>query len=325
MTDFRYILDKSSKKYICPACQKKTLVRYRDNETNELMPEQFGRCDREDKCRYQNDPYKDDNYQAESFIQKPIEAPRTYYIPIEVLKATLTNYEQNIFIQNLLKNIKYPFPVEAIEKVIGLYNLGTVTSGYMCGAITFPFIDKYGKIRAIQAKKFDKNNHTTHTNFLHALIEKESDVVPQWITDYNKNELKVSCLFGEHLLKQYPNNPVALLEAPKSAIYGSLYFGLPKTESSLIWLAVYNLSSLNIEKVKSLRDRKVVLFPDLSADGHAFKLWSAKADEFNKRFLNASFIVSDLLERKASHEARVKGYDLGDYLIEKDYREFNNN
>nr|WP_320019674.1 DUF6371 domain-containing protein [Labilibaculum manganireducens] len=322
MTDFRFVLDKSSKKYFCPACHKNSLVRYLDIETGNLMPEQYGRCDHEQSCRYQLTPYKDDKYKAESFIQKEIKPLKTYYIPIEVLKGTLKGYGQNTFITNLLKNIKYPFPVKMIEKVIGLYNLGTVTTGYMKGAITFPYIDRFGKVRAIQVKQFDQYNHTTGTDFIHSIIEKESATVPQWITDYNKNDLKVSCLFGEHLLKQYPNNPIALVEAPKTAIYGTLYFGLPKTDKDLIWLAVYNLSSLNAEKVKSLKDKRVILFPDLSADGHAFKLWSDKATEFNKRFLNANFIVSDLLEKNASKEARVKGYDLGDYLIEQDYREF---
>ena len=56
MTPYRYILDTSSKKYRCPKCQKKTFVCFIDTDTGEVMPDEFGRCDRESKCRYFNVP-----------------------------------------------------------------------------------------------------------------------------------------------------------------------------------------------------------------------------------------------------------------------------
>ena len=53
---FRYNLDKSSKKYICPNCTKKTFVRYVDIETGNFLNGNYGRCDRESKCNYHNAP-----------------------------------------------------------------------------------------------------------------------------------------------------------------------------------------------------------------------------------------------------------------------------
>jgi hypothetical protein len=58
------------------------------------------------------------------------------------------------------------------------------------------------------------------------------------------------------LLSLYPNNPIALVEAPKTAIYGSLYFGVPRTSKEMLWLAVYNLSSLTYKKLKVLEEDK---------------------------------------------------------------------
>ena len=86
------------------------------------------------------------------------------------------------------------------------------------------------------------------------------------------NETKVSCLFGEHLLSKYQTNPIALVEAPKTAIIATLYFGFPDNPKNFLWLAVYNLSSLNIDKCKVLQGRKVFLLPDLNA----FDNWSQK-------------------------------------------------
>lgn len=54
--NFRYTLDKGSKKFACPDCHKNTLVKYFDNETNTYLPDNFGRCDRETNCGYHKAP-----------------------------------------------------------------------------------------------------------------------------------------------------------------------------------------------------------------------------------------------------------------------------
>ncbi len=59
MNKHRYTLEKGSKKYHCPDCNKKTFVRYIDTETGDYLPEQYGRCDRESKCSYHLNPYLD--------------------------------------------------------------------------------------------------------------------------------------------------------------------------------------------------------------------------------------------------------------------------
>jgi len=343
MNEYRYTLDKSSRKFICPACHKKRFVRYIDTYTNEYLPEQYGRCDREADCCYHLNPYSDGyaklinekengkptNYKYRNFIyNKPEIKPESQitYFDFDTLNQTLKGYEKNVFIQNLLCNILYPFDVSDIEKVISMYGLGTITEGYMAGAVTFPFIDKNGNVRTIQVKQFDKENHTINTNFLHAIIEKDctrnKKELPEWLRLYLKNEKKVTCLFGEHLLSKYPNNPIALVEAPKTAVYGTLYFGFPENENNLLWLAVYNKSSFSFDKIISLKGRFVYVFPDLSKDGNTFKEWKEKADEFEQRLNGTQFKCFDLLERIAPETAKTKGYDIADFLIKQDWREY---
>jgi hypothetical protein len=58
MQEFRYSLDKSSKKNICPNCNKRTFVFYVDTEKGKYLPPEFGRCDREQNCNYHKAPPK---------------------------------------------------------------------------------------------------------------------------------------------------------------------------------------------------------------------------------------------------------------------------
>ncbi|MBK8486098.1 MAG: hypothetical protein IPL31_17570 [Saprospiraceae bacterium] len=341
--EYQYRLDKGSKKLPCPECLKRTLVRYVDHETGEYLPSHYGRCDRETNCNYHLNPYKDGfgktygNAETSSIpgiwkntnnCLKLLNNNRFENIPIEILKQTLSleGYDQNVFIQNLLHHIAFPFDLKDIEKIIVQYNLGTVCNGYRTGAITFPYIDIQNQVRTIQVKQFDQNNHTTGTDFLHSIIEKHhrrnNKEIPDWLKAYLKNEKIVSCLFGENLASKYPLNPIALVEAPKTAIYGTLYFGFPDNPVNLLWMAVYNLSSLSYEKCKVLKDRRVYLFPDLSKNGKAFEIWTMKAKELQERIPGIRIKVSDLLEINGEEAERSDGLDLGDYLIKLDWRKF---
>jgi hypothetical protein len=344
----RYLLaSNKAPKLNCPYCgAKKHWQQYLDIETGIVLPKQHGRCDNSQKCGKWITPketgYAKMIWESEQgvigvtkvtvpkqnyFRTKP--KYRTVYFDFETFKKTLepSRYSKNVFIQNLLNSEPFPFNVEEVTKVIQLYRLGTVVSNcYMYGAITFPFIDANNNVRTIQVKQFDETNHTTGTDFLHSIIEKHhtrnNKPLPKWLEAYTKQDKRVSCLFGEHLLSKYPQNPVALIEAPKTAIYGTLYFGLPETSENLIWLAVYNKSSFSFDKLKALKGRDVYVFPDLSKDGATFKEWETKAKLFERQIEGISFKFSDLLEELAPERARSEGDDLADFLIKLDWRTF---
>lgn len=343
---YRYSLEKGSKKHLCPDCNKKTFVRYIDTETGEYLPEQYGRCDRESKCSYHLNPYLDgyvraiwkqeqgnrselpNNWRLQRKKVTPQPTPEPVFFDFETFKQTLQpeRYEKNTFIQNLFYRVQFPFEADEVTKVIQLYRLGTVSNGYRAGANTFPFIDIKGNVRAVQVKQFDEHNHTTGTDFLHSIIEKHhtrnNKPLPEWLEAYTKQDKRISCLFGEHLLSKYRSNPVALVEAPKTAVYGTLYFGLPETPESLIWLAVYNKSSFSFDKLKVLQGRFIYVFPDLSKDGNTFKEWETKAKEYESRLPGTRFIFSDLLEQLAPEQDKNEGNDLADFLIKQDWRLF---
>jgi Domain of unknown function (DUF6371) len=114
------------------------------------------------------------------------------------------------------------------------------------------------------------------------------------------------CFFGEHLLKDEPLKPVAIVESEKTAIIASVY--LPE----FIWLAVGSINNLNFEKCKVVQGRNVILYPDLNA----FHKWQQKSKELSGI---ANFKVSDLLEFRASETEKQQGLDLCDYLIGQRY------
>jgi hypothetical protein len=343
---YRYSLEKGSKKHLCPDCGKKRFVRFIDTTTGKYLPEQYGRCDRESKCSYHLSPYLDgyansiweqeqgnrsellNNWKPQRKKAIPQPEPDPVFFDFETFKQTLQpeRYEQNTFIQNLFYRVQFPFPVDEVKRVIELYRLGTVANGYRAGANTFPFIDIKGNVRAVQVKQFDDQNHTIGTDFLHSIIEKDrlrnKKPLPEWLEAYTNQDKRISCLFGEHLLSKYQSNPVALVEAPKTAIYGTLYFGLPERPESLIWLAVYNKSSFSFDKLKVLKGRFVYVFPDLSNDGNTFKEWETKAKEYESRLPGTRFIFSDILEQLAPERDKNEGKDLADYLIKHDWRLF---
>ncbi|HMQ06043.1 MAG TPA: DUF6371 domain-containing protein [Saprospiraceae bacterium] len=339
-TEHRYTLEKGSKKTHCPDCNKKTFVLYIDTETGNHLPEQYGRCDRESKCSYHLNPYLDgyakaiwkqeqgnrselpNNWKPKRKKAIPQPPPEPVFFDFETFKQTLQpeRYEQNTFIQNLFYRVQFPFEVDEVEKVINLYRLGTAPNGATC----FPFINKQGFVNAIQEKHFDHTNSTDkskkyHTSWAHTRLQYndyKNKPLPEWLEAYTRQDKRISCLFGEHLLSKYHSNPVALVEAPKTAIYCWLYFNKSNFPiyKDCIWLAVGAKGYLNFDVAKILKGRFVYVLPDLSKDGSTFKEWETKAKEYESRLPGTRFIMDDILEQYGTPEQRAKGADIADVL-----------
>ncbi len=346
-TYYRYTYKKGIS-YTCPSCGvPKKFTRYVDQETMELLPEKYGKCNRVENCGYFLNPYKDGYSNGTSLSpgttptngQKKLEVkPKPFFIPNEILENTIGHYDLNLFVQNLKQTIPYPFPSEEVDNACCLYRIGTIANGYMKGGTTFPFIDERANVRFIQVKLFNSLNHTTQTDSLPSMIERQylsktgnippwparNPPMPRWLQDYSLNELKISCLFGAHLLSLFPKNPIALVEAPKTAIYGTLYFGLPSGPKDLLWLAVYSRDTLTAVKCMALMGRKVYLFPDLSRDGSTYEKWQNQAKEIQKQVPGLRIVVSDFLENIANQKSRNNGEDLADLLSQFDWRLFRN-
>jgi len=78
METFKYILDKSSKKFICPSCNKKTFVKYIEAETGNYLTDDFGKCDREQNCNYHKAPPKGKKCYLINFLGLKIISDKAY-------------------------------------------------------------------------------------------------------------------------------------------------------------------------------------------------------------------------------------------------------
>nr|WP_295877362.1 DUF6371 domain-containing protein [uncultured Chitinophaga sp.] len=242
------------------------------------------------------------------------------YIPCDTLAQSLQGYETNRFVTYL----RSLFGADMTRELIQRYKIGTSGSRWP-GATVFWWVDASDNIRAGQVKQFDHAGHTakstdgsSRTTWIHSILkyrhESKQESLPDWLIAYlEQGGNYASCLFGEHLLPADTSKPVAIVEAPATAVVASAY--LP----AFIWLATGSLSYLTAARTQVLSGRQVFLFPDLSAGGRAFTLWNKKAKELADI---ATVVVSNLLERSATAVERVQGLDLRDYLTRFDYRQF---
>ena len=120
----------------------------------------------------------------------------------------------------------------------------------------------FSEIRSIPLTKFK-------INWVHSLLKKTGTLDESWQF--------TQCLFGEHLLPQHPDKPIALVESEKTAIICS---GLMP---QYLWLATGGKSQLSQEKLSA-----------------------AEID----------ITVSDILQRYATEEQRKAHIDIADLLIQ---------
>ena len=73
-------------------------------------------------------------------------------------------------------------------------------------------------------------------------------------------------------------------------------------------MATGGIQNLNEQKIKLLKGRSIILFPNL----HAYDTWKQVAEKFRSI---ENIRLSDFLERRATKEEKQAGFDLADYLL----------
>ncbi|RLD86127.1 MAG: hypothetical protein DRJ07_01550 [Bacteroidetes bacterium] len=300
---YRYKLHKEPKKQICPSCEKRRFVRYIDLEKNEILPEIVGRCDREVSCGYHFTPKQYfetkgvlTTYHSHKVITK--EDPPTYH-DAKLITQSGRNFKQNNFIQ-YLKSI---FNEDQVKLIIQRYLLGT--SNHWNGAIVFWQIDNNNLVRGGKIMLYSPETGKrvkkpfNHITWVHFVLLKSRMI--------NKFNLK-QCLFGSHLLNNEQDLPVAIVESEKTACIMSELF------DKYLWLACGSLSNINVKMFNSIKDRRIVLYPDLSTDQKAFIKWNEKSKILKKKGFDIS--VSHLLEEKSTVTQKVDGLDIADFFIQ---------
>lgn len=283
---YKYQLDKTSKKYVCPNCKKKTFVRFVDAVTGNYLNTVDGRCDRETKCGYFKKPESNQVVtQKDKCITTQV---KPSYHKNHLIKRFGCNYNNNHFVSYLLKHFA---PID-VKQAIKKYFIGT--SNHWAGATVFWQIDQYMKIKAGKIMLYNCNTGKrvkqpyNHISWMHKKLKLNQFVLQQ-------------CLFGLHNLCDYnTSNTLCVVESEKTAILMSIII------PSNLWLATGSKSGFKEELLKPIKNYNIIAYPDKSE----FDSWNKKADGLIKK--GYSIMCSDLLEKLTVDN----GYDLADYFLE---------
>ena len=285
MTQYKYTLDSSSKKYNCPSCNKKRFVRYIETETGNYAEDHFGRCDREVSCGLRAYP-KSGTFPHLNFTPKVIIPPAPSFIDNALVQRTLSNFEINPLVTYLINR----FGQETTIQVILEYKVGTAKK--FNGSTVFYQIDTDGRVRTGKIMGYDavtgkrcKGEQGPQITWVHSALR---------LPHFHLSQ----CLFGLHLLNQ-DTQKVAIVESEKTALFMRLEF------PDYTWMATGSLSGFKHEYLAPLKEFNVIAFPD----NGAYDQWHQTATSMNE--LGFSIEVSTAIE-DASYET---GWDLVDVFL----------
>lgn len=297
---FRYVLEpytSKRKNYRCPNCNKIEFVRFIDSDNNELLPYEYGRCNRVIKCGYFKKPKS--NCIARSINDN---INKNNNLSFEKLSNHLLISNQlNFKIQcNPLYEflIKY-FEIQKVLEALERYQVKTELINNEVLTV-FPLIDNCQKLRALKKMKYDKKTGKRDKNFF------------RW---HNPQKLNLQqCLFGLHLLEENPFkdvDKVYIVESEKTAIIASLAF------SGSLFMATGGLNNLNINRLKPLKDKRIILMPDLASENsknNPYFLWKEKGQKIAKE-LDLVIAVNKMLLEVSTEMQREEQWDLADFII----------
>jgi len=309
---YRFSLDRTALKFLCPNCRKKRLVKYKDLETDKYLPDYIGRCDRETNCGYhytpkqlfQDEPKLKQEYEKTAFNRLLFKSREVAVIPdfitSSLVKQSMKRYEHNSFI-NFLQQL---FGAEIAHKLTQQFRLGT-SKKWEGKGVVFWQIDsnlqaRSGKVMLYNEKtgKRVKMNGKACIDWVHSILMRNNQLA---------NFQLSQCLFGLHQVNTAPKNKIiAIVESEKTAIL------MTAIMPQYTWLACGSASNLKPELFHELMDRQLILFPDLGCYGK----WLEKS--YTLQQINPNIHVSDLLKSKATEADKKKGLDLADFLIKRD-------
>lgn len=334
ITSYRYGLDKTSKKFKCTQCGQKRFVRCIDFETSNYLPDHVGRCDREHGCGYEytwNQWLKEQGSQdVKPFIDvKPVEPPKPVnYLPIEYIAQTIKGryYSRN----NLLLYLVSLFGDTVAHEVAAKYLIGT--SNYWKGANIYWQIDESEHVRQCKIMLYNpttgkrvKEGATVerldrHTRqYVTEVTERPCSIIYGKFLDSSTKDLNLEqCFYGQHLLIEYPEREVCIVESEKTALIASVY--LPQFN----WLSTGGASGCKWREYavyKALKGKSVTFFPDYGvfnkkANKTCYQEWCERVERI-KDVIPGKIRVSDVLERRLADQER-NDQDLADLLVIKD-------
>lgn len=269
-----------------------------DYEQNKLFEEQYSKFE-EKMCMSRKERIENGE---DGFPQEPV---RKRFLVSDVTPEGLSY----IHAQNKRGLCLWTDELSAWFKNFNRYNNGSeeqfwlsvfsakTTSKHWTGGTVFWQVDNQGKVRTGKVMLYYPETGKrvkepyNHISWVHSLIPHK---------DFNLCQ----CFFGEHLINKDKTRPIALVESEKTALIASYY--LPQ----FLWIASGGKNGcFNTKSLSVLKNRDVVLFPDLGAT----TVWQDKLPMMQVLGIRATLF--DFLEHQACEEDKAKGLDIADYLL----------
>ena len=300
---FRFHLakyDGPSSRLTCPNCGRPhCFTPYVDENNVPADEKRYGRCDHESSCGYCEyppaEPFREGRYlsarrkfEKRPFRINPASTANLCTIPENIVAKSVVFTPKNAFLSFLSR----VFDEQTAKSMMDMYRIGTTKKGYTI----FYQIDETGQIRTGKIIPYEpvtghriKDGSVPEAMWVHSRLKSLHQLPDKW-------EL-TQCLFGEHLLALYPDKPVALVESEKTAVICAA--ALPE----YLWVATGGKRQLG-PKLNILHERKVIAFPDVDA----YDLWKEKLTPLG-------IIVSNILEKTATEEERLRKIDIADRIL----------
>lgn len=297
-----YTWERPGSRHTCPACAgRREFTLYVDAVTRKPYADHVGRCNREHNCGYNYTPldFKRDGGQVpfhrdehRAWVEPPPLPP--YRTTWSELADTLGRDQDNTFV----KFLRSVFRPELVDRVVADYLVGTYTApGPFCGAPVFWQVDTEGEVHGAKVRQYGPDGRGTVTSWHHRLAHGLN------VERMHADGLRFDqCLFGLHLVEEYPDARVGIVEAEKTALVARI--ALP----DVLWVAAGSRNGLTVEKLLPLRGRRVLVVPDVDA----MDRWAAVMDDASVMF--PEVVTSTMLERIATEADDTA--DLADFILD---------
>lgn len=228
----------------------------------------------------------------QAWSHKRSKNPEFFTIPVETMEPYTSTLKARLVgnkLKGLIPYLRQTFTDEELLEVIDRYRLGCLHKD----RIVYPFFDIEGRLRIMRTVRYDDEGKRTKNGIssAHGFLKETGVINARW--------KERPCVFGEHLLAEYPDCPVAIVSSEKLAIVCALLV------PSCIWLATggdTHIKEVGLIK-EHLNGRTVYMLPSKGQYKHwceETKRYHVKGMVLNdmERMSNKADIVEQLLSDK---------------------------
>lgn len=255
-------------KQICPNCGKREFngLVYKGTKTYVDLTK-YGRCDRQDKCKYECYPPKAEGVKIEVVKERTFKrAPMRY----RMQEATLNDLTKVGRIDNFSQTLAKMFP--NATQVLDLYGVVSGRNDKIGVYTGFVYRDLNNTLLSVKMFKYKDDLH------------RDKEVGSTWLHKWGANrtdyEEFAQSYYGEQLIKTTKFRFIGIVESEKTALIARM------CDESILWLACGGVGNMKASQLKGISDKPVVFYPD--HDG--WEGWKKNFDEIN----NGNWRISQL-------------------------------